>query len=82
MPGAWLWDTYGKEIVDKAIGAAKKQWENFRWDRAATNYHGRLKEQHSTMRVLGKPEPVSLEGVFTDAYILDRPTALHRFDIE
>ena len=82
MPGAWLWDTYGKEIVDKLAGAAKKQWENFRWDRAAADYHGRLKEQHSTMRVLGKSEPVSLEGIYTDAYILDRPTALRRFDIE
>ncbi len=82
LGATWLWDTYGKEIVDKAIGAAKKQWENFRWDRAATAYHSRLKEQHSRMRVLGKPEPVSLEGIFTDAYILDRPTALRRFNIE
>ncbi len=79
---AWLWDKYGKEIVDKALGAAKKEWASFRWNHAATQYHSRLKEQHSRMRVLGKPEPVSLEGIFTDVYILDRPTALRRFNIE
>lgn len=80
--GVWLWEKYGKEIVDKTLGALKKEWETFQWDRAVTNYHGRMKELYSTMRVLGKPEPVSLEGIFTDVYILGRPTALRRFGIE
>jgi hypothetical protein len=32
--------------------------------------------------VLGKPDPISLEGIFTDVYILDKPTAYRRYDIQ
>ncbi|MBI5307157.1 MAG: hypothetical protein HZB37_02165 [Planctomycetes bacterium] len=80
--GTWAWKQFGDDIVKQAKGLVKKDWEQFRWTDAATKYHDRLKEQYSTMRVLSKSEPVSLEGIFTDAYIFDKPTALRRFDIE
>lgn len=34
------------------------------------------------MQIMGMAMPVSLDGIFTDAYMLDRPTAFRRFDIE
>lgn len=81
--GAWAWEKiFGTDIYKVAKGALKKEWENFRWGDATKNYHEHLTAQYSTLRVLGKSEPVPLEGIFTDAYILDRPTALRRFDIE
>jgi predicted NACHT family NTPase len=32
--------------------------------------------------MLGVPKPVSVEGIFTDLYILDKPTAFQRYDID
>ena len=80
--GAWLWSTYGKAITDKALGAAKDEWSKFNWNEAAQKYRIRVKALHSTTRMLGNPKPVSLAGIYTDLYILDKPTAFHRFDIE
>ena len=34
----WLWDTYGKTITDKAIGEAKRRWQQFNWRTAAEEY--------------------------------------------
>lgn len=80
--GAWLWDKYGKEVANQAIGAAKERWAKFNWGNAAEKYRQRVKELYGTTRILGNPRPVSLEGIFTDAYLLDKPTALRRFDLE
>ncbi len=79
---AWLWDSYGKSIADRAIGAAKERWIKFNWQQAADKYRQRVKELYGTTRILGNPRPVSLAGIFTDAYLLDKPTALRRFDLE
>lgn len=78
---AWLWDEYGKALVDKAAGNFKKKWAEVQWVEAAQKYRERMLELHGTLRVLGKPEPVSLEGVFTDVFILDQPRAFRRFDM-
>ncbi|MBM4424187.1 MAG: NACHT domain-containing protein, partial [Chloroflexi bacterium] len=80
--GVWLWDNFSKEIKDKVSGQFRKDWDQFRWLEAAKKYHARMKDLYSTMRVLGKPDPVAVEGIYTDVHILDRPTALRRFDIE
>lgn len=80
--GAWLWDKYGQAIADSAIGVAKDRWAKFNWIQAAEKYRQRVKELYGTTRILGNPKPVSLEGIFTDAYLLDKPTALRRFDLE
>lgn len=78
---AWLWDKYGKALADKALDDAKKKWAEVQWVEAAQKYRARMLDLHGTLRVLGKPEPVPLEGVFTDVFILDRPRALRRFDM-
>jgi predicted NACHT family NTPase len=80
--GAWVWDKFGKEIVSQLAGIAKEKWAKFEWNKAAETYRQRMKDLYSTTRMLGKPEPVSLEGIFTDVFLLDRPTALQRIDIE
>lgn len=79
--GMWAWEkAYGKAIADKLVGKAQEQWARFQWNEAAEKYRGRIIELYGTLRVLGKPDPVPLEGV-TDVYIHDKPTAFRRFDI-
>ena len=80
--GAWLWDKYGKSIADKAAGAVKGLWLKFKWKAAAEKYRAKIKKQYDTMQIMGMAEPVSLDDIFTDVYMLDEPTAFGRFDIE
>src|SRR5688572_9502168 len=84
--GVWLWDSFGKELVENTLSAAKntatKQWQKVEWKRAAKKYRHRVYELYSTMRMLGNPVPVSVEGIFTELYLHDKPQAYRRFDIE
>ncbi|HEY0376415.1 MAG TPA: NACHT domain-containing protein [Pyrinomonadaceae bacterium] len=80
--GAWLWQTYGKSITGKTLGAVRSKWEHFNWGRASEKYRERVKQLYGTMRILGMAEPVSLEGIYTDVFILDKPTAFKRYDIK
>jgi hypothetical protein len=80
--GAWLWEKYGKTVADKAAGAVKGGWEKFKWNAAAEKYRAKIKKLYGTMQIMGMAEPVPLEDIFTEAYMLDKPTAFGRFDIE
>lgn len=86
VAGAWLWESFGKEFIEssyiKAKNAAYKQWQKVEWTIAARRYRERIYELHSTMRMLGNPAPVSVEGLFTQVYLHDKPLAYRRFDIE
>lgn len=86
MVGAWLWDAFGKEFVEKSFRTVKsiatREWQKFEWKSAAKLYRNRVYELYSTMRMLGNPAPVSVEGIFTNIYLHDKPQALRRFDIE
>ena len=83
--GAWLWDKYGKELLDKLLvstsGTARDRWHKFGWQKAAQKYRESVKRLYNVMRILGMPEPVPLENIFTDVYILDRPMALRRYEM-
>ena len=48
------------------------------WDAAVERYRQRIREHYGATRVLGKPEPVSLEGIYTDVYLLNEPRAAIR----
>jgi hypothetical protein len=78
----WLWDSYGKDITDKTINKFKEKWVEFKWQDAEEKYRSRLRMFCSTVRVLGNPKPINLDAIFTDVYVLDKPTAFQRFDIQ
>jgi hypothetical protein len=71
--GAWLWDKYGKAVTDKAAGAAKGRWDKFKWKDAAEAYRAKIKKLYGTMRIIGMAQPVPLDDIFTNAYMLDNP---------
>jgi hypothetical protein len=48
------------------------------WDAAIEHYRQRIREHYGATRVLGKHEPVSLEGIYTDVYLLNEPRAAIR----
>lgn len=78
----WLWESYGKEITDTTFDKFKGKWKEFKWREAEENYRTHLREYCSTVRVLGNPKPINLDEIFTDVYVLDKPTAFRRFDIQ
>lgn len=80
--GVWLWDKYGKSLTDRAVGAFKSRWEHFTWNDAAEAYRDKIKRLHGTMQIMGMAEAVRLDDIFTDVYMLDKPTAFGRYDIE
>jgi hypothetical protein len=80
--GAWVWDKYGKFVTDKVADAFKGQWDNFKWKDAAEKYRAKIKKLYDTMQIMGMAEPVPLDDIFTNVYMLDKPTAFSRFDIE
>ena len=80
--GAWAWDKYGKTVTDKAASAVKGRWEKFKWNAAAEKYRAKIKKLYGTMQIMGMAEPVPLDDIFTEAYMLDKPSAFGRFDIE
>jgi hypothetical protein len=80
--GAWVWDKYGKSVADKTKDAVKGGWDKFKWNSAAEKYRAKIKNLYGTMQIMGMAEPVPLDDIFADAYMLDKPTAFSRFDIE
>lgn len=95
---ALLWEQCGKELIRditkssveklgfwgklKAKKAFTTMWDHFNWRTAAANYSAELKNLYGTTTVLGKAAPIPLEGIFSDVYILDEPSAFRRFKIE
>ncbi len=76
----WIWEKY------KTIGlgdSLTEAWQKtFGWSTASAAYRQRLATLYGTVRILGKSSPVPLEGIFTDVFILDQPSAFRRFDIQ
>src|SRR2546421_6414683 len=66
---AWLWGIYGKKLTERVGDAAKEKWEEFKWDKAAEAYRGKIKKLYGTMQIMGMAEPVPLDDIFTDAYM-------------
>lgn len=80
--GAWAWDRYGKSLTDKVASAVKGRLDKFKWNDAAEKYRAKIKRLYGTMQIMGMAEPIPLDDIFTDAYMLDKPTAFGRFEIE
>lgn len=82
IAGAWLWSSYGKSLADKVFGVGKEKWDEAKWETAAKAYRARIIKLYDSMQIMGMAEPVPLDDIFTEAYMLDKPTAFGRFDIE
>ena len=76
---AWLWSQYGDDLAKRA---GKWLWDQARWEQAAQAYREAVIARYGFTRVLGRPDPIPLEGIFTDLFILDRLTATRRYDRE
>ncbi|HZH89644.1 MAG TPA: NACHT domain-containing protein [Pyrinomonadaceae bacterium] len=80
--GAWLWSNYGKTLAGKAFNAGKEKWDESKWNEAAEKYRKKIIKLYDSMQIMGMAKPVPLDDIFTEAYMLDKPTAFGRFDIE
>jgi hypothetical protein len=80
--GAWAWSKYGKSVTDRLTQEAKDKWAEFKWDKAEEAYRAKVKKLYGTMQIMGMAAPVPLDYIFTEAYLLDKPSAISRFDIE
>jgi len=74
----WLWEPILKELTTQGIGLAKSQWKKIKSIDAIKKYQERMRELHSTIRVLGNPRPMELEGIYTDILMYDQPLFLRR----
>ena len=81
VAATWLAKKIAEPITDELKNAIKEQCEKFHWNKAEDNYRNKLYALYGTLRVLGKNETISLEGIFSDVFILDKPSAFQRFDI-
>ncbi len=77
----WLWDKYGKDLIDHLNAELKQKWNKVKWNEAEANYRARMLEQHSYTRLLGYPKPISILDVFSGVFVLDKLTAQRRYDI-
>ncbi len=79
--GKWLWKNYGKQCTDLLATATKKEWEKLDWEELETHYREKMAKLYGTMKLYAMSKPVPLEGIFTDVFLLDKPTAFSRYDI-
>jgi hypothetical protein len=82
LAGAWLWSNYGKSLVGKAFDAGKEKWDESKWETAAKAYRAKIIRLYNSMQIMGMSRPIPLDDIFTDAYMLDKPSAFARFDID
>lgn len=57
-------------------------WQQLDWDAAEQRYKHELLRQYGTMHIFGMSQAVPLGQIFTDVYVLDKPSAFRRFSIE
>ncbi len=77
---AWIWENYGKTIIGALCSIIllpiyKKFRRAVNWPRAKDRYLQSMLDLHGTTSVLSKPAPLSLDDIFTDVFILDKPQA-------
>ena len=73
-------------LAEKVLGGAKKalgwSWDQAQWAAAQDRYDQQVIRDYGEIRIFGQTDPKSLKDVYTDVYVLDRPTAFRRFDPE
>lgn len=46
------------------------------WEKALDGYRVYVRQAYDSVQIFGQPSPVPLQEIYTDLYLLDRPTAL------
>lgn len=52
------------------------------WQERSPYYYAKISKLYGASQIFGMASPVPLDEIFTDVYMLDKPTAFSRFDIE
>lgn len=79
---SWFWDVLGKKIAGASASKIKGVWQKLNWQQAENQYRQRLYEQLSTVRLLGNSTPIDVQSIYTDVEVLDKLTAMRRFNFE
>lgn len=73
-------------LADKVLGGTKRAlswtWTQAQWLQAQDRYDEQIIKQYGEIRIFGQTTPKSLKDIFTDVYVLDKPTAFRRFSAE
>lgn len=85
----WLWAKIGESLIKvfaeklgtKISEKTFEKWKEVKWNKLEREYKKRVEDIYSWTRVLGKPDRIPLDGIFTDVYLIDRPRALQYYDI-
>jgi len=77
----WVLDTLATPFVEKVKNVAKDKMERGRWKGATEEYLDSILRDYGTVQVFGHAD-MSLKNIFTDVYILDKPTAERRYGIQ
>ena len=64
--GKWLWEKYGKDVVDKAF----KKSKSFNWGRAEAEYRNHLRALYGTTKVLNRD--IKIQNLYTDVFVQDQ----------
>jgi predicted NACHT family NTPase len=64
--GKWLWESYGKDFVGKALKTSK----SFNWPQATAKYRNHLRELYGTTKVLNRD--IKIQNLYTDVLVQDR----------
>lgn len=65
-----------------AVKTLQEQFQSFDWAKAEQAYLDKVIKLYDRVRILGNSVDVPLGDIFTQVYILDKPTARHRHDID
>lgn len=76
-----LTDKSDEKFVDELSDSRIAGWKEIQWDEVEYYYREKIKKTYGWTRVLGKPDKISLEGIFTDVYVIDKPRAFQHYDI-
>lgn len=80
LAAGWVWEKFGKKIIVSSAGAIKDGWKKINWASAEEKYRSRVIDQLSTVRLLGYPDPIDIESIYTDVQVLNKLTAKKRYN--
>lgn len=83
--GSWLWSTFTGKIADqtgKIIDSTGKIiYQKIDWQHASELYRGEMQLLYGDMQIFGMNKPKPLVDIFTDVFLLDKPSSSRRIGI-